>query len=111
MSNPAYQRGRKLEWEVAKAFRRGGFRTVRAAGSHGLADVVVMRDGDFDALMQPIPFTTIAAHLPSFQEIRDTRQVLDPFLYGFESVTKTSRHLVYAVPAQVWLLQMKTHRR
>jgi len=107
----AYSKGRKLEWQIAKQFRLAGFRTIRAAGSHGLADVVVFRDGDFAALTDPIPSTTIQAQLAGYVEIRDDRHILDPFLYGFEQTTKTRRNLIYAVPAQVWLLQMKSYQR
>jgi Holliday junction resolvase len=45
MSNPNYERGRRLEFEVRKLFRDAGYDIVeRTAGSHGEFDVIAMKN-------------------------------------------------------------------
>ena len=43
--NKNYERGRRFEYEVMEIFRRAGFITLRTAGSHGFADVVLVKLG------------------------------------------------------------------
>lgn len=40
MPNARYQRGRRAEWEVRKAYEAQGATVVRAAGSKGAVDLV-----------------------------------------------------------------------
>lgn len=44
MTNRNYVRGRAFEYEVVKLFKDKGWLTIRASGSHGVADVVAIKD-------------------------------------------------------------------
>ena len=41
--NPRYRRGRALEYLIKDKLEKQGYFVVRAAGSHGVADVVAIR--------------------------------------------------------------------
>lgn len=40
-----YQRGRDLEYELKRILTENGWTTMRSAGSHGMFDVVAIREG------------------------------------------------------------------
>ena len=40
MPNPNYIAGRRLEYDTVNALKELGYRTIRAAGSHGIIDVL-----------------------------------------------------------------------
>jgi Holliday junction resolvase len=43
MANAKYVKGRTFEYKIATIFRRKGYYVVRAAGSHGPADLVAVK--------------------------------------------------------------------
>jgi Holliday junction resolvase len=58
MPNRSYERGRRLEYEVRQMFREAGYEVVeRTAGSHGLFDVIAMKEAG--GLRKEIWFTCL----------------------------------------------------
>lgn len=45
MSNKAYRKGYQFEIYVASYLRRNGFYVIRSAGSHGIYDLIAIRNG------------------------------------------------------------------
>jgi Holliday junction resolvase len=43
MTNAKYIKGRALEYRIATFFKRKGYFIIRAAGSHGVADLVAVK--------------------------------------------------------------------
>ena len=41
--NKNYERGRRFEYEIMEIFRNAGYTVLRTAGSHGFADVVLVK--------------------------------------------------------------------
>jgi Holliday junction resolvase len=50
--NKNYVRGRAFEYNIATLMRRKGYFVVRAAGSHGVSDLVAMKKGEKPLLIQ-----------------------------------------------------------
>lgn len=50
--NKNYVRGRAFEYKIATLMRRKGYFVIRAAGSHGVSDLVAMKKGEKPLLMQ-----------------------------------------------------------
>ena len=46
MVNKNYRAGRRFEYEVKKYFEKLGYTVFRTAGSHGIADVIAVKDDD-----------------------------------------------------------------
>jgi len=111
MANHKYLRGRRLEWAIQKLFKESGFCAVRAAGSHGVADVIVFRDpGDEPlTLTKPIPYSDITEVLDGWLEESDPKKILDPFLFGKKRyLARGGTQTLHMIPAQVWLIQAKS---
>lgn len=45
MPNPRYRAGRDLEYAIANDLEANGYHVIRAAGSHGLADLIAFKPG------------------------------------------------------------------
>ena len=108
--NPAYRRGRALEWQVQKLFKANGYSAMRTAGSHGVADVIITRKaGDALDLMRPITMAEVDEVLAGWLPVHDPKYVLDPFLYGkIRRLRNGGDQRIYLTPATVILMQMKT---
>ena len=52
MPNANYKAGRRFEYEQAHYYESLGFAVVRAAGSHGLFDLVCLREHEVPLLVQ-----------------------------------------------------------
>jgi Holliday junction resolvase len=50
--NKNYVRGRAFEYKIATFMRRKGYFVIRAAGSHGVSDLVAMKKGEKPLLIQ-----------------------------------------------------------
>jgi Holliday junction resolvase len=46
ITNKNYIRGRKLEYDVMKIFEKANYYVFRNAGSHGVADVIAIKDDE-----------------------------------------------------------------
>jgi len=46
MVNKKYRAGRRFEYEVKKYFEKLGWLVFRTAGSHGLADIIAVKESD-----------------------------------------------------------------
>lgn len=44
MANANYLKGRQFEYEVMHKLKEGGYECVRASGSHGMFDIVAMKN-------------------------------------------------------------------
>ena len=113
MSNPSYLRGRRLEWDVQKLFKEAGFACMRTAGSHGLADLVVVKHNpDVPlALSKPITYEDIDQVLDGWLPVYDPTKILDPFLYGKKKLlARGGAQMLHMTPAQCWLLQLKSQK-
>ncbi len=110
--NPAYRRGRALEWQVQKLFKAHGYSAMRTAGSHGFADVIITRKaGDATDLARPITKTEIDEVLAGWLPVHDPKQILDPFLYGkVKHQPRGGKQVLHLAPAQCWVFQMKTEQ-
>jgi len=111
MPNNAYLRGRRLEWQVQKLFKDAGFACMRTAGSHGLADLVVVKHNpDVPlALSKPITYEDIDQVLDGWLPVYDPTKILDPFLYGKKKLLRNGgNQMIHLTPATVIVMQMKT---
>ena len=46
LGNFNYRKGRNIEWERKNAWEAAGFAVIRAAGSHGVADLIAYGNGE-----------------------------------------------------------------
>lgn len=44
MANQNYNRGRRFEWELKRDLEADGFLVTRASGSHGVFDLIALRE-------------------------------------------------------------------
>lgn len=50
-----YARGRRFEWELAAGYRKAGLQVIRAAGSHGPFDLIVLPGTITAGVEFPVP--------------------------------------------------------
>ena len=108
--NPAYRRGRALEWNIQRLFKDKGYAAMRTAGSHGVADVIITRKaGDATDLTRPITKTEIDEVLAGWLPVHNPKLILDPFLFGKKKLLRNGgTQMIHFTPATVILMQMKT---
>jgi len=51
MPNKKYQRGRRAEYKLMRELEEDGFSTIRAAGSHGVYDVIGFKWNNNDEMV------------------------------------------------------------
>lgn len=84
MSNKQYNSGRRFEYEVADDWNERGYNTIRAAGSHGLYDVLAFR---LDRKPEFIQAKRVSTQVAAKRLIQRFRTEVVPSVFYHQSIS------------------------
>jgi len=106
MPNKKYERGRAFEYAVKKKLEERGWTVIRAAGSHGWADLVAWKEGTPTLIIQCKKYSAKDTELKEYKKMLPLREYIGwntPRIYVFVDRPKRGvRRWRWLTPDGTW---------